>query len=178
MDLTRPQAPYPYDLLPKVPATFTITSQDMEDGKPLADKFAAPHENISPALAWHGYPKQTQSFVVTCFDPDAPTPSGWWHWAVLAIDAAAPYLAQNVCRSDLFLEGACFHARNDSGTWAYYGPYPPAGDGPHRYIFTVYALDVPTLELDGDTSIAAVAFHALSHTLARAELTVTYEIKA
>lgn len=72
MDLTRPQAPYPYDLLPKVPATFTITSQDMEDGKPLADKFAAPHENISPALAWHGYPKQTQSFVVTCFDPDAP----------------------------------------------------------------------------------------------------------
>lgn len=68
--------------------------------------------------------------------------------------------------------------RNDSGTWAYYGPYPPAGDGPHRYIFTVYALDVPTLELDGDTSIAAVAFHALSHTLARAELTVTYEIKA
>ena len=83
MDLTRPQAPYPYDLLPKVPATFTITSQDMEDGKPLADKFAAPHENISPALAWHGYPKQTQSFVVTCFDPDAPTPSGWWHkmWA-------------------------------------------------------------------------------------------------
>jgi Raf-like protein len=115
---------------------------------------------------------------VTCFDPDAPTPSGWWHWAVLDIDAATPYLAQNAGRSDLFLEGACFHARNDSGTWAYYGPYPPAGDGPHRYIFTVYALDVPTLELDGDTSIAAVAFHALSHTLARAELTVTYEIKA
>ena len=180
---TAPLPREPYAGLPDLPE-FTLTSTDIQDGGTAPEWMlsalfgVAGGQDRSPQLSWSGFPEGTKSFVLTCFDPDAPTPSGWWHWAVLDIDAATPYLAQNVGRSDLFLEGACFHARNDLGTWSYYGPYPPAGDGPHRYIFTVYALDVPTLELDGDTSIAAVAFHALSHTLARAELTVTYEIKA
>lgn len=173
--LNRPRPPFPYDLMPALPA-FTLTSPDLSEGQRVADRFTALHENTSPALSWSGFPEGTRSFVVSCFDPDAPTPSGWWHWTVVDLDASTTSLPQGAGQSDLMLEGAAFHVRNDSGTHAWSGPYPPAGDGDHRYVFAVHALDVDTLGLDDEASPTVVAFHVSVHALARALLTVTYSV--
>lgn len=171
--LSRPEAQDPYEKLPAVPS-FTLTSTDLVDGTTIADKFTVPGGNVSPHLAWSGFPEETRGFVVTCFDPDAPTPSGFWHWTVLDIDADVTEMERGWGASDLELPGAAFHVRNDGGEHSYMGPNPPSGDRPHRYVFAVHALDVETLELDDDATPTEVAFNTLFHTLARARLTVTF----
>ncbi len=174
MDLTRPVAPNPYDLLPPAPA-FTVWSRDLVDGQPMPDIHTHAGGNISPHLAWSGFPSGTRSFLINCFDPDAPTPAGYWHWTVVDLDAGVTDLEQGAGESDLALAGAAFHLRSDGGAHAYEGAAPPRGDRPHRYIFTVHALDVDTLELDEDDSPTKAAFVALFHTLARAHLIVTHQ---
>ena len=174
-DLTRPRPPFPYDLLPPLPA-FTLESGDIVEGERIADRFTALGENLSPELHWSGFPQETRSFVVSCFDPDAPTPSGWWHWMVQDLDVTTTSLPRGAGESDLRLDGAAFHAANDSGSHAWFGPYPPAGDGDHRYVFAVHALDVDTLGLDGSASAAAVACQVSFHALGRALLTATYSV--
>lgn len=175
MDLSaRPVAPAPYDQLPPVPS-FTVTSRDLIDGAPLGDTFAKEHGNTSPHLSWSGFPTETQSFLVTCFDPDAPTPSGFWHWSVVDLDVEVTELEQGAGASDLMLPGAAFHVRNDAGGHDYTGAIPPVGDREHRYVFAVHALDVDTLDLDAEASPAAVSFTALFHTIARATITATYQ---
>lgn len=174
MDLNRPIAPDPYQMLPAVPS-FTLTSEDLADGQPIDVEFTADGENVSPHLAWSGFPAETKGFVVTCFDPDAPTPSGWWHWTVLDLDPATTELERGAGGSDLELNGAAFHLRHDGGGHSYYGPNPPQGDRPHRYVFAVHALDVETFELDEDATPAMAAFNTVFHTIARATLTVTFQ---
>lgn len=174
-DLTRPRPPFPYDLLPPLPS-FTLESEDVAEGERIADRFTAPDENISPELHWSGFPRATRSFVVSCFDPDAPSPSGWWHWTVVDLPASAAGLPRGAGESDDGLAAPAFHVRNDAGTRAWFGPYPPAGDGDHRYVFAVHALDVDTLGLDGSASAAAVACQVSFHALGRALLTATYSV--
>ena len=176
MDLTRPQAPAPYKLMPKA-ASFTLTSADLKEGEPMASAQCAEGGNTSPQLAWEGFPQGTESFLVTCFDPDAPTPSGFWHWVITDIPAATTELEAGVGASDLHLDGPAMHLRNDAGEHCYYGPLPPKGDGPHRYYFVVTALDTPSLELDEDATPTSAVFTANSHTLARAVLMATHETK-
>lgn len=174
MDLTRPTAPDPYDLLPKFPA-FTLTSTDLVDGEPMPILHTADGNNVSPQLSWSGFPPETQGFVLTCFDPDAPTPAGYWHWGVSDLDSDTTSLDQDAGRSDLFLPGAASHVRNDASEFTYVGAAPPRGDHVHRYIFVVHALDIPSLGLPPDEITAtALAFNTLFHTIATARLTVTY----
>lgn len=175
MDLQqRPVAPDPYDQLPPVPS-FTLTSSDLADGQPLPAEFTADGGNTSPQLSWSGFPAETQSFLVSCFDPDAPTPAGFWHWTVVDVSADTTELEQGWGQSDLMLPGASYHVRNDGGGHDYTGAAPPPGDRPHRYVFAVHALDVDTLDLDPDDSPTKVAFTALFHTIARATLTATFQ---
>ena len=174
-DLTRPRPPAPTGLLPTAP-TFTLTSADLTEQGRIPDLFTGVHDNVSPALSWSGFPEQTQSFVVSCFDPDAPTMSGWWHWTIVDLDASVTSLERGAGASDLQLDGAAFHLAGDSGDHAWFGPYPPAGDGDHRYVFTVSALDVDTLGLDDDASPAMAAFTLAPHCIARATLTATYSV--
>lgn len=169
----RPSAPDPYELLP-APASFTLTSNDITDGQPLPDAHVADGGNTSPHLTWEGFPPETRSFVVNMFDPDAPTPSGWWHWTIVDIDSTTTELPQGVGASDLELDGAAFHICADHREASYFGAAPPPGDRPHRYIFAVHALDVDTLGLDDEATPAEVAFHLAFHTIARATLTATY----
>lgn len=174
MNLERPLAQDPYEKLPAVPS-FTLTSADLTADAPMPERFTLDGANVSPHLAWSGFPEQTRGFVVSCFDPDAPTPSGYWHWTVLDLGADVTELPQGAGESDLVLPGAAFHVRTDGGAHAYEGAAPPPGDRPHRYVFAVHALDTETLELDDDVTPAAAAFNAVFHTIARATLTATFQ---
>jgi Raf kinase inhibitor-like YbhB/YbcL family protein len=168
MNLDRPLAPDPYSLLPTVPS-FELHSSDIVDGGPLATTFTADGENLSPALAWTGFPSATRGFVVNCFDPDAPTPAGFWHWTVVNLPAGVTSLERGAT-----LPEYAFTVANDSGDRGYMGAAPPAGDRAHRYFFAVHALDVADLGVDPDATPTVVAFNALFHTLARAVIVGTY----
>lgn len=175
MNLDRPVAPDPYDLLPRVPA-FQLDSRDVQAGTHMRDTFVHAGGNRSPHLEWSGSPAATRSFVITCFDPDAPTPSGFWHWVLVDVPSSVTSLPTGAGAEDgTNLPAKAFHCRNDYGTLGYGGPAPPKGDRPHRYYFAVHALDVESLGVDGRTSPAAVAFTMLGHTLGRALLVPTYQ---
>jgi hypothetical protein len=174
------RAPNPYDYLPEKPG-FELTSNDLAEGGTIAedhvfDGFGLTGGNASPHLRWSAAPVGTAAYVVTVFDPDAPTGSGFWHWSVVNLAADVTELPRGAGAGDASLPGSGgFHVRNDYGTRGYGGPAPLAGPKRHRYIFTVHALDEP-IEVDGDTSPAAVGFNLYFHTLGRAHLIAEYEV--
>ena len=166
----------PYAELPELP-TFSLTSTDVAEGRTMPEAqvsgiMGAGGQDVSPQLAWSGAPAATKSYVVTMYDPDAPTPSGFWHWCLSNIPASVTELAAGAASNPP--EGAVKH-RNDGGTDEYLGAAPPEGHGPHRYILCVTAVDVARLDVDEDTSPAAVNFQLFTHGIARAFLTGTYE---
>ncbi|MEV0682016.1 YbhB/YbcL family Raf kinase inhibitor-like protein [Actinosynnema sp. NPDC050436] len=173
MSLERPVAPDPYSLLPAV-AAFDVTSTDVRDGETLPDAHVQAAGDTSPQLSWSGFPDGTKSFVVTCFDPDAPTPSGFWHWVAVNLPASTTSLDTGAGASDDTLPAGAFHVRNDYGTRSFGGAAPPPGDPAHRYAFVVHAVDVDRLDVTPDASPAVVSFNLAFHTLARAIITPTY----
>jgi hypothetical protein len=175
MSLDRAAAPDPYDILPPVPS-FTVTSADVTDGQPLDELYvhtSVGGKNLSPQLAWSGFPAETKGFVVTCFDPDAPTGSGFWHWLAVNLPVSVTDLPRGVDP----LPGDAFCVRNDYGDPAYGGAAPPPGDKVHRYVFAVHAIDVDRLEVGPSASPAYVGFNLAFHTLARATIRPTYAVK-
>jgi Raf kinase inhibitor-like YbhB/YbcL family protein len=172
MSIERPVAPDPYELLPAT-ASFTVTSVDVTDGQPLKDDQVAAFGNTSPQLSWEGAPDGTRSYVVTCFDPDAPTPSGFWHWVLVDLPADVTSLATGAAGG--LLPGKAFHVRNDGGGAGFMGAAPPQGDQVHRYYFVVHAVGEESLGVDADASPAVVSFNLAFKTLGRAILTGTYQ---
>ncbi|MBV8711439.1 MAG: YbhB/YbcL family Raf kinase inhibitor-like protein, partial [Solirubrobacterales bacterium] len=122
----------PYDYLPKVPS-FELTSEDVRDGQELQQPqlsglFGAGGEDVSPQLSWRGFPDATKSFAVTCYDPEAPTASGFWHWAVVDIPANVTELARGAeDEQGSSLPRGAFQLRNDAGVRQYVGAAPPPG---------------------------------------------------
>lgn len=174
MSLERPQAPDPYQLLPKV-GTFTVSSEDIQDGATVPDEHVYAQGNRSPHLSWSGFPEETRGFVVTCFDPDAPTPCGFWHWLVLGLDAGTTELPRGAGDvGGAQLPKGAFHVRNDFGESGYAGSAPPPGDVAHRYYFVVHAIDADALDVDENATPAVVSFNLAFHTLARAIITASY----
>lgn len=171
MSLERPVSPNPYDLLPPVPS-FSVTSEDITDGQPLKPDQVAAQGNTSPQVSWSGFPEETRSFVVTMFDPDAPTPSGFWHWVLVDVPADVNSLETGAAAKDL--PGKAFHVRNDGGEKGFLGAAPPEGDQVHRYFLVVHAVGEDTLGVNSDASPAVVSFNLAFKTLARAVMHGTY----
>jgi Raf kinase inhibitor-like YbhB/YbcL family protein len=137
---------------------------------------AAGGEDRSPTLNWEGAPAGTKSYAVTVYDPDAPTGSGFWHWAVYNIPASVTSLAADAGNPDAgLLPPGAVTLPNEVRLERFLGAAPPPGHGEHRYFFTVTALDVDTLELDPGTTPAVLGFNFLGHVLGRAQLMGTTE---
>jgi Raf kinase inhibitor-like YbhB/YbcL family protein len=164
------------------PPTFTVTSPDVHAGQKIPNPQAfngmgCTGSNLSPALEWHGAPATTKSYAITVYDPDAPTGSGWWHWVVFNIPPGTTSLPKGAgdVKKKLMPKGA-IQSRTDFGADGYGGPCPPAGDKPHHYQITVFAVDVDKLpDAKNDLASAAlVGFDLHFHTLAKATLTGLY----
>ena len=174
----------PYEQLPQV-ASFELTSEDVQDG----EKLKAPQlsglfgvaggEDMSPQLSWSGFPDGTKSFAVTCYDVEAPTASGFWHWAVVDIPANVTELVRGAGdEPGSGLAPGAFQLRNDAGVRRFLGAAPPPGHGRHHYYFVVHAVDVESLGIDKDATPAFLGFNLFSHTLARAMIVAWYETPA
>lgn len=159
--------------------TFKLESPDiapdsMIDKKFEYNGFGCNGENKSPVLRWSGAPAGTKSYAVTCYDPDAPTGSGWWHWVLVNVPADTTELKADAGNaSGANLPKGAQQIRNDYGETAWGGMAPPAGDPPHRYVFTVHALK-DKLELPSDASAALAGFMINANTLAKASFTGRY----
>lgn len=164
--------------------TFAVRSNSFKDGDYLPNThilsaefgFGCQGNNQSPHLAWSGAPAGTKSFAVTCLDPDAPTGSGFWHWLVVNIPANVTELELDAGnpKAGKVPQGA-LQTRTDFGTPGYGGPCPPAGDHPHRYLFTVFAVGIDRLSVTADTSAAVIGFQLHFNTLARAAIMGLYK---
>ena len=170
----------PYDNLPPAPP-FSVTSNDLREGEKLAMPqvsaiFGAGGQDVSPQLAWSGYPAATQSFVVTMCDPEAPTVTGFWHWSVVNIPANVNELPAGAGdESGSELPPGAFQLPNDARMARYCGAGPPPGHGKHRYIFAVLALDTDQINIDKDATPAWLMFNLLDCPVGRAFLEGWYE---
>jgi Raf kinase inhibitor-like YbhB/YbcL family protein len=161
-------------------AKFRLTSPQIKQGGKISleqvfNGFGCTGQNISPELKWSGAPAKTKSFALTVYDPDAPTGSGFWHWVVFNIPVSTTSLAKNAgdIKANLAPAGAV-QSRTDFGVPGWGGPCPPKGDKPHRYIFTLFAVDVDHLDADANASAAFVGFNLHFHTIAKATLMAKY----
>ena len=137
--------------------------------------FGCTGKNISPQLTWMNAPKNAKSFAITVYDPDAPTGSGWWHWVIFNIPADTAGLVTDAGnpQKNLAPKGSV-QSMTDYGKPGFGGACPPQGDKPHRYIFTVFALDVPKLDLDEKANAALVGFMLNGHAIEKASLISYY----
>lgn len=174
----------PLARLPDVP-TFSLTSPAFAHGSlmPVEQRSAQSPvtggRDESPELRWEGAPAETKSFALTCYDPDAPTGSGFWHWLVLNIPAVANQLPSGAGDSSgSKLPEGSVQLPNDAGLSQYVGAAPPAGHGSHRYFFILTALDTDTLDIPSGTSPARIGSMITRHTIGRAVLVGTAETPA
>ncbi len=170
----------PYAALPQVPS-FDVTSADVADGERLPSAqvsglLGAGGDDISPSLSWSGFPDGTKSFAVTMYDPDAPTASGYWHWAVLNLPVTTTELPSGAGDEDgSGLPEGARQLRNDAGERRFIGAAPPEGHIAHRYFIVVHAVDVESLDVPPDATPAVLGFNLFFHTLGRAQIVPWYQ---
>ncbi|MFI5084895.1 MAG: YbhB/YbcL family Raf kinase inhibitor-like protein [Actinomycetales bacterium] len=165
----------PYQDLPDA-AEFTLSSESLADGgtlatPQLADDPSLGGANESPQLSWSGFPAATRSFAVTMYDPDAPTASGFWHWAAFNLPAAVTSLPAGAANTEGALPAGTVTLKNDGGFAGFMGAAPPAGHKIHRYMVVVHAVDVERLDIPAGATPAILGFNLFSHTLGRARIT-------
>jgi len=158
-------------------AGFELKSTDVAEGSTLTNAqvfngFGCKGDNVSPALAWSGAPAGTKSYALTVYDPDAPTGSGWWHWVVYDLPPATTGLPKGAKAATL--PAGAHQGNNDFGTGDFGGACPPPGDKPHHYIFTVYALKVPKLDVPSTATAALIGYMINANKIGSATLNARY----
>ena len=156
---------------------FTLKSENLLGQLTKTQEFSGfgcDGKNISPELHWNDAPKGTKSFAVTVYDPDAPTGSGWWHWVVFNIPSFVTSIPENFGDTTKKQPISAIQSITDFGKAGFGGACPPKGDKPHRYMFTVHALDVDHLDLDDKASAALVGYMLGMHTIAKSTLISYY----
>ena len=160
---------------------FSITSADIKPNTTISNKhvfsgFGCLGENISPELSWSNAPKDTKSFAVTVYDPDAPTGSGWWHYVAINIPATYSQLPANFASENKFkIKDGINQIGNDFGVRNFGGPCPPQGSKNHHYIFTIHALKVEKLDVPETSTAALAGFMINQNRLAKASFTALYK---
>jgi Raf kinase inhibitor-like YbhB/YbcL family protein len=174
----------PFARLPEA-ATFTVTSTTVADGAPLAPAqysgmFGVPGgADRSPQLSWRDAPQGTRGYAVTVYDPDAPTGSGFWHWAVANIPATTTSLPEGAGDdAGSGLPASALQLPNDARLARFVGAAPSAGHGAHRYFVTVHALDTEDIGIAAEATPANLGFVMAGHILGRATLIATGETPA
>lgn len=156
---------------------FTLHSNDLSGQltmKQVYSGFGCTGQNISPELHWNDTPKGAKSLAVTVYDPDAPTGSGWWHWVVFNIPASVTSLPSDFGNTAKKQPINAMQSITDFGKSGFGGACPPVGDKPHRYLFTVHALNVDHLDLDEKASAALVGYMINAHSIGKATLMSYY----
>lgn len=153
---------------------FTLESEDISgqlSNDQVFNGFGCIGKNISPELMWKNAPKGTKSFALTAYDPDAPTGSGWWHWVVFDIPKDKMSLEKGFGNkeSKMIVQSITSYGKSGFG-----GACPPVGDKAHRYIFTIYALDVDKLGLNKDATPALVGFYLNAHSIQKSSIMAYY----
>ncbi len=168
----------PYAQLRQVP-DFKLVSADISEGEPLpALVYDGPSggQNQSPQLSWSGFPAETRSFAVTCFDPDAPTGSGFWHWAVsnLPVNVTSLPSGAGDPTAGLLPDGA-LTLPNEVRSAEFIGAGPPEGTGVHHYWFVVHALNVDRIDVDPSATPAVLGFLMRDAVIGRGIIVATGE---
>ncbi|MBW4888831.1 YbhB/YbcL family Raf kinase inhibitor-like protein [Mucilaginibacter sp. HMF5004] len=156
--------------------TFTLKSADLGGqftNQFTASSFGCNGNNKSPQLSWANAPEGTKSFAITMYDPDAPTGSGFWHWVMVNIPSSIHELKQGAgdVKSNVAPAGS-LQSMNDTGAPGYQGPCPPAGDSPHHYLITIYALKTENLGTTATSTAALTGFMLGQQALAKASIVV------
>lgn len=157
---------------------FTLKSTSIAEGKHLSAEhvfqgFGCKGDNKSPNLSWANAPEETKSYAVTVYDPDAPTGSGWWHWFMFDIPANTNSLPA-AAMSGAGVPNGAIELKNDYGAIGFGGACPPPGEV-HRYKFTVHALGIEKLGIDGNVSNALAGFMVNANSIASATITAVYK---
>lgn len=159
--------------------TFTLTSKDLGGSFTKLNEFkgfGCDGDNASPQLSWANTPEGTKSFAITCYDPDAPTGSGWWHWVVFDIPSNTLELIANAGNPSLNLvPKETIQSMTSFGAKGFGGPCPPKGHGLHSYIFTVYALKTEKLGLDANANPELVGYYLWQNTIGKATIVSYYQ---
>lgn len=158
---------------------FQVKSQAFALGKTIPPKHTGEGEDRSPPLNWGGVPAGTRAFAVIVSDPDAPGGT-WQHWVLYNIPGDVTELPEGLPREAVLqVPAGAKQGRNSwsSGNVGYRGPMPPPGSGPHRYYFSVFALDAPLALDPAETTAAALQTAMADHVLAEAQTMGIYERK-
>jgi len=160
---------------------FKVKSSEIKYGGMIKethvfDGFGCSGKNISPQISWKNAPKDTKSFAITVYDPDAPTGSGWWHWFLVNIPSSYEEIPSNFGAQNKFsLDEGILQVRNDFGQYKFGGPCPPKADKRHRYIFTIHALKVEKLDLDKNATAALAGFMINQNSIAKTSFMAFYD---
>lgn len=159
---------------------FSLASKDIKAGATLSinqvfNGFGCSGNNISPELHWSHIPEGTKSLALTVYDPDAPTGSGWWHWVVYNLPVSTSALAAGAGTVDgSKLPSGTAQGRTDFGAPGFGGACPPAGDKPHRYIFTLFALKADKLDIPEGATAALIGYMINANLIEKASFTAYY----